>query len=202
MKIPFLASFIIFIIWLTYEISKNRKRSETADTSFWAKEAEANRTRRKSLDNLDYIKIPFDSLPMLTLAEDEKITDYHDTLFALADSPIVNFSGISNTDLKLAYGAPNITLLMQYDERYTNLVSTLQRWAFHLYEAGYTQDAKTVLEFAVFTGTDVSGTYRLLASIYMEEGQPDKISELIQKALALTSGSKDIIVRILQEFDR
>lgn len=202
MKIPFLASFIIFIIWLTYEIAKNRKRGETADTSFWAKEAEANRTRRKTLDNLDYIEIPFDSLPMLTLAEDEKIADYHETLFALADSPIVNFSGISNTDLKLAYGAPNITLLMQYDERYTNLVSTLQRWASHLYEAGYIQDAKAVLEFAVSTGTDVSGTYRLLASIYAKEGHPDKISQLIQKALKLTSGSKDIIVRILQEFDQ
>ncbi|NLL76162.1 MAG: hypothetical protein GX235_02805 [Clostridiales bacterium] len=202
MKMPFFASFIIFIIWLAYELSKGRRRAEKNEYSFWEKEAEANRTRRKSLDDLKYISIPFDSLPMHVLQNDDKIAEYHQVLYALSDSPIVNFTGISNTDLKLKYGAPNLNLLMRYDENYTSLVGTLHKWAMRLYEAGYIDEAKSILEFAVCTDTDVSGTYRLLASIYTAEGHPEKIADLLQKAEQLKSGSKDTIVRILQESDR
>lgn len=202
MKMPFFASFIIFIIWLTYELHKTRRLSEAKENAFWEKEAEANRTRRKSLDNLNYITIPFDTLPMHIMEEDEKITEYHQLLRSLSDSPIVNFTGYSNTDLKLEYGAPNIDLLIRYDQSYTLLASTLQKWAEMLYNAGYITEARTVLEFAMSTDTDVSGSYRLLASIYSEEGQPEKIDGLLQQAQKLRSGSKSIIVRILKESDR
>ncbi len=199
MKIPFFASFIIFIVWLAYELSKVRRRSEKKESSFWEKEAQANRTRRKPLDSLNYITIPFEKLPMELLADDEGISECHRILGVLKDSPIVNFTGISNTELKLEYGAPNINLLMRYDENYTTLVSTLQKWALLLYEAGYAAEAKNILEFAVSTNTDVSGTYRLLASIYTKEGQTGKIEDLLKRAKNLRSGSKDTIVRILQE---
>ncbi|WP_342757450.1 hypothetical protein [Kineothrix sedimenti] len=199
MKIPFFASFIIFIVWLAYELSKVRRRSEKREASFWEKEAQANHTRRKPLDGLNYITIPFEKLPMELLADDEKISECHRILGVLKDSPVVNFTGISNTELKLEYGAPNINLLMRYDENYTTLVSTLQKWALLLYEAGYAAEAKNILEFAVSTDTDVSGTYRLLASIYTKEGQTGKIEDLLKRAENLRSGSKDTIVRILRE---
>lgn len=202
MKMPFFASFIIFIIWLTYELHKTRRHSEAKENIFWEKEAEANRTRRKPLDNLNYITIPFDTLPMHIMEEDEKITEYHQLLRSLSDSPIVNFTGYSNTDLKLEYGAPNIDLLIRYDQSYTLLASTLQKWAEMLYNAGYITEARTVLEFAMSTDTDVSSSYRLLASIYSDEGQPEKIDGLLQQAQKLRSGSKSIIVRILKESDR
>ncbi len=50
------------------------------------------------------------------------------------------------------------------------------------------------------TGTDVSGSYRLLANIYATEGKNDKIAELMEQAQTLKSASRNIIVRILQEF--
>lgn len=202
MKMPFFASFIIFIIWLAYELSKNRRHEEKKKKSFWEKESEANSTRRKSLENLDYITIPFDSLPMELLKDEETVRECQSTLRSLADSPIVNFSGISNTDLKLKYGAPNIDLLMRYDQNYTTLACTLQRWAQKLHEAGYITEARQILEFAVSTDTDVSGTYRLLASIYSQNGETEKIDALKIRAENLRSGSKKIIARILQEFDQ
>lgn len=200
MKMPFFASFIIFIVWLTYELSKNRRHAEKKKNSFWEKEAEANSTRRKSLDNLAYITIPFDALPMDLMKDDETVLECHSTLRSLSDSPIVNFSGISNTDLKLAYGAPNIDLLMRYDQNYTTLACTLQRWAEKLHDAGYPAEAKQILEFAISTDTDVSGTYRLLASLYSKDGETEKIEALKSRAEKLHSGSKNIIVRTLQEF--
>ena len=122
---PFFASFIIFIILVSYEISKSRKNSRKIRQTYWDRENAANSTRRKPLDNLNYITIPFDSLPMDTLKDNSQIMEYHETLHHLADAPIVNFTGLSNTDLKLEYGAPNIDLLTRYDQSYTTLVKML-----------------------------------------------------------------------------
>ena len=52
------------------------------------------------------------------------------------------------------------------DQNYTVLVRTLQQWADLLLESGRTEDAETVLAYAVSIGTDVSHTYYALAKIY------------------------------------
>lgn len=199
MKLPIFASVIIFCIWLSYEIRKHRRLQEKATESFWEKEAKANNTRRKSLDNLDYISIPFDALPMDILKDDPAVKEYHDALFTISEGPIVNFTGISNTDLKLQYGAPNIDLLSLYDQRYTTLARTLQNWAAALYDQAYVHEAQTILEFAVRTRTDVSATYRLLAKIYRDTNQSEKIESLIPIAEGLNSPMAKHIVASLKE---
>ena len=149
MKYPIFASFIVFCLWLLYEIRKHKKMESQAADSFWEKEAAANSTRRKSLDDLAYIHIPIDELPMDLLSDDPRIRELHETLRSLAESgPIVNLTGISNTDLKLRYGAPNINLLTLYDQKYTTLARTLQDLGAALYEKEYYDQACTVLEFA------------------------------------------------------
>lgn len=200
MKFPFFASFIVFCLWLGYEIHKRRNKDEKITQSFWEKEAEANHTRRKSLENLNYIKIPFSSLPMDVLTEDSVVAQCHQTLHELSEAPIVNFTGISNTDLKLQYGAPNIDLLSLYDQHYTMLARTLQDWAAALYSGGYPSQARDVLLFAMETHTDISASFKLLATIYQEEGSPEKIHELMQNAEGLNSIMKKSILSMLKEF--
>ncbi|MGN0376816.1 MAG: hypothetical protein ACI4ED_04200 [Suilimivivens sp.] len=199
MKFPIFASFIIFCLWLSYEIHKHKKQEKESSEAFWETERKANSTRRKSLDDLNYITIPFDTLPMDALKDDPSVKEYHETLHTISEEPIVNFTGISNTDLKLKYGAPNIDLLMLYDQRYTTLARTLQSWAKSLYDNGLVQEAKTVLEFAMETGTDVSASYKLLAGIYKENGEVDKIAKLIPVAESLNSALSSHIAAFLEE---
>lgn len=201
MRLPFLASFIVFIVWLSYEIRKSRDAIEKQQKSFWERERQANRTRKKPLDDLDYIKIPIDKLPMELCTDQPQIAECSDLIRALSEQTIVNLTGYSNTDLKLMYGAPNITLLTDYDQNYTLLVRTLQKWASLLYEQKHVREAKTILEFAVSTRTDVSGTYKLLTSIYLADGEGEKISGLIETAKTLNSSMRESIVRTLQESD-
>jgi len=201
MRFPFLASFIVFIIWLTYKISKSRRASEKIEKSYWERERAANNTRRKSLDGLAYIHIPLEKLPMAVCSTHSGIAECQNTIRTLSTQTIVNFTGYSNTDLKLMYGAPNITLLTEYDQNYTLLARTLQKWGELLYEQGFVQEAKTVLEFAISTETDVSSTYKLLASIYQDLGESKKTASLMETAQKLRSLSKNTIVRILQESD-
>ncbi len=200
MKFPFFASFIVFCVWLGYEIHKSRNKAEQASYDFWEKEAKANNTRKKSLDNLDYIKIPFDSLPTNACVDDPTIYECWETLKILSENPIVNFTGISNTDLKLMYGAPNIDLLSRYDQNFTILVRTLQKLSQALYERGCLKEACQILEFAVSVRTDITGSYKLLASIYQQTGQSDKIYDLIPIAENLNTSLSKRIVSMLEEF--
>ncbi len=182
--------------------SKSKKTAAAMTQEFWQRERAANSTRRKSLDDLPYIKLPIEIFPMELLKDDPKVEDYRQIILSLKDLPIVNFTGLSNTELKLRYGAPNIDLLISYDQNYTLLVRTIQQWAQILYDNGFSKEACQLLEFAVSTGTDVSATYRLLCKIYREQGAPEKIQKLYPVAESLNSAMQKTIVRILQESDQ
>lgn len=197
MKFPtLLAIFIIFIIWFAYKRKKGERMSAGRRQSFWDKESDANSVRKKSLDTLDYITIPIKNLPFLEI-NDENLNKYYGGLTHLAARKIVNLTGITNTELKLEYGAPNITLLSEYDENYTSLVRTLNLYASRLYELGFVNEASQVLEYAVQIHTDVSETYRLLAKIYIQTGRPEKINDLIGAAETINSLSKSGILKHL-----
>lgn len=196
------ASTLVFGFIIAIAVSKSNKTAAVQQQKYWQREMAANNTRRKPLDDLDYIKLPMEIFPMDLLPDVPKVNDYRQIILSLSECPIVNFTGISNTDLKLRYGAPNIEFLTSYDQNYTLLVRTVQQWAQALYDAGYMAEACQLLEFAVSTETDVSGTYRLLCEIYHKQGTPDKIAGLLPIAESLNSAMKKPIVRILEEADR
>ena len=199
MKFPFLASFIVLIITITLASKRAESKRKKRTDEFWKRERQANFVRKKSLEDLEYISIPFDSFPMDIATDDEIIASCHRDLESLRDEKIVNFTGFSNTDLKLEYGTANITPLSQYDQNYTLFVRTLQTWGNRLYELGYHDEALTVLEYAIATRTDISSTYYLAASIYHEKGQDEKIKHLLFVADTLQSAMKNAIVRTLKE---
>ncbi|MBQ9333955.1 MAG: hypothetical protein IJS12_06425 [Lachnospiraceae bacterium] len=187
----------LIVFWATR--GANDKFAQ-AEAEFWEKERAANSVRRKPLDDLNYLTIPMDKLPVNLHTDNDTIASCIDTIGELSKSPVVNLTGISNTDLKMKYGAPNITLLTLYDQRYTLLASTLQKWANELISLNETDAARTVLEYAVSTGTDVSGTYKALASIYDSYGDKDSITSLIPIAQSLNTPMKDSIIRSLNEY--
>lgn len=205
MSLKFLASLIIFIVFVytILIVARNTRRqkalAEKKEQEFWDREKRANSVRKKSLDGLDYVRIPLDKLPMDALPEDEKAREYKELLTYLSTQPIVNLTGFTNTDLKLEHGTANITPLSQYDQNYTALVRTLQQWAELLLNAALTEEAETVLAYAISIGTDVSHTYYALAKIYAGREEYDKIADLILRAEGLRSALRNSIVRTLQE---
>lgn len=197
MKFPFFASFIVLIIWLKYEISKSDRRKENALHEFLDAENTANSVRRQSLEHLDYVEIPYDSLPYDILPEDDTVLGAVSAVEALKDKKIVNLSGITNTELKMTYGAANITPLSEYDQNYTSLITAIYNWASVLWQNGYQKEAVPMLEFAVGTGSDISGCYRLLYDYYIEQNDMDKIRWLRERAETLNCAMKNSIIRLL-----
>ncbi|MBO4899708.1 MAG: hypothetical protein J5509_05415 [Lachnospiraceae bacterium] len=200
MNLIILATFLVLCLIVAVSVRSTKNKYEQEERAFWEKERAANSVRRKSLDGLDYITIPMDRLPTELHIDNDNIASCIDTIGELSKSPIVNLTGISNTDLKLKYGAPNITLLTLYDQRYTLLASTLQKWAAALMDLNEKEAARTVLEYAVSTKTDVSSTYKTLASLYSEAGDTAAIEGLIPVAESLSTPLKDSIVSNLKTY--
>lgn len=231
MKTLFLSSLISFCLLIFLLNKRHSKMEKSMKDAFWKREEEANHTRRKSLDNLPYITIPLEELPLAchitddtadvrntgnaadvrntsdtadirntddTAANEAISEECKEILRSLSTQKIVNLTGYTNTDLKLSYGTANITCLTEYDQNYTLLVSTLQKWAEALYRGEAKKECRQVLEYAVSIGTDVSHTYFLLADLYDEEGESDLKCSLIEKASGLSSLSSKVIVRTLQ----
>ena len=196
---PLLTISIIFFLWLAYEIKKHNLKSESGIKDFWTKERDANSTRRKSLDDLAYIIIPLSTLPVYQATDNEKIRACQETILSLAEKKILNLTGFSNTDLKLAYGAPNITILTACDQNFTTLAGTLANWGEQLLKEGFTEEGKVVLEFGIACNTDVSKNYLLLGKLYDESGNYAAIDDLILQAKGLQSLTKNYIVHSLQE---
>lgn len=199
MNLTFLASFIMFICMLSIAIRRHSRAVQKKQEQFWERERQANHVRRKPLDNLDYITIPLETLPVHVMTADGTVRECLDVLHTLAGEKIVNFTGITNTDLKLTYGTANITALSQYDQNFTLLVQTLQKWAEALHRAGYTDEARQILEYAVSVHSDAGTSYRLLAALYDQAGEQEKVAGLYDTALALTSPSGKTIARTLRE---
>lgn len=206
MKIPLFASLILFCIWLSFAIVRSRRKGERAEHDFWEKEALADSTRKQPLDGLIFIEIPYDALPFSFVPDDPALADAvaecHRILNGFREKKAVNLTGITNTDLKLTYGAPNITLLTEYDENYTLLVRTMQKWADLLLKADREQEAVSIMEFCIETRTDISATYRTLADIYRREGAYDKIEKLRETADSLLSIMRQPILRMLDEVEQ
>lgn len=180
MPIPvFFIIFVIFVLWLQYEIRKSKRLSRKNHDTFWNKENESNLVRRGDISSLDYITIPLNNLPMSD-REDATINSYRDTILKLSNQKILNLTGLTNVDLKLKYGVANLNTLSEYDNNYTTLVSMLHKWGERLYTHGFVSDAASVLEFAVACFTDASNTYKLLTKIYKEQKASDKFSVLIE----------------------
>lgn len=187
----------LFALLFTMKLKSSSKTQSQLLESFWEKERNANLTRRKDISNLDYITIPFETLPFLENPS-ERIQLYEQDVRSFRDKKLLNLSGISNTELKLSYGPANLPTLIQYDENYMKLIAILGKWAQSLMDENYINEAQVVLETAVEAGCDSSSIYLNLASIYRLKGI-DKISYLLQKIESSPSAMKNVIIKKLNE---
>lgn len=199
MNLFFLASFLVFIIMIFFVIRAQQRKIKEQEAEFWSREARANSVRRMPLDDLKYIHIPLEAFPSHLMNDDPEVLEYINTLESLTSRKIVNFTGKSNTDLKLEYGTANLDVLTEYDQNYTVLVRTLQKWADRLIEGGLQKEAAVLMEFAVSTGTDIGRTYYCLAEYYASLKRFQEIDRLREAAGNLKSANRKVIIRRLQE---
>lgn len=198
-KIASLLMIIVFCFWVRYEAYSRLRKEQSVEEAFWKREREANSIRRKNIDDLDYIKIP-DTLPYDLYNDETDIPTIIETVNRLKGERILNLTGYTNTDLKYMYGTANLTPLSEYDENYTILITSLQKWADILIRNGYEEGAINIMEFMVSTKSDISKTYKYLGEYYKTHGMDDKFEALIDTAKELKSLNGNNIVSDLLDY--
>ncbi len=195
--------FVIFILWFTYERTKASRIEKHDKDVFWKRENDANNTRKKNLDTLTYIVIPDDILPSMLSdnipLNDEEIYRCTSILKDLQSKRILNLTGKTTTDLKFEYGPANLSLLDEYDSNFTLFAKTIYAYGEQLHRLGFDNEAMIVLRFGIDSLSDISGNYKLLATLYAKYGKTEKISELKEIAGGLDSLMKNAILRALDD---
>ena len=192
-------------------MNRGKKSSQQQEAEYWKHEIDANHVRRQSLDDLTYISFHAEPFYPLTLLGADICGDFLTTypkakeilsrFLYLETQKIVNLGCFTNTDLKYKYGVANLNLLTEYDSNFSELITLLQSYAELFLEAGYEDQALTILEYAVSIGSDISKTYTSCAHIYHNHNQSDRLHWLKKEAEKISTSRKDSIVRKLQEFD-
>lgn len=184
---------IAFTVFLNMNVRRTASKKKSSLSEL---ESKANSTRKKDLSNLHYITLTEKNLPLIE-TNDEILLSCREKLTSLSDKKIVNFTGYTNTELKLEFGAANLPLLSEYDTNFTELCRTLNKYGCRLIELGYTAEAREILEYAVDIESDISTTYKTLADIYVSSGETAGIDRLISCAEKLNSLSKPVIINAL-----
>ena len=138
----FLAIFIVFLLYINFLMHKNKRAQENLEKQFWDRERSANFTRKKDISNLNYLIITEDKIPQ------NLTTDAKKSLETLCGQKMLNLSSMSNTDLKLEYGVANLDELSACDDRFSTFERNAAIYAQELSDAGYTDQARQLLEFA------------------------------------------------------
>lgn len=212
---PLFASFIIFVIFFSWSMHRHKNDDPLQNDVFFNRERIANSTRKKSIADLAYIEIPASLLLPFELAVSdtnyslsevastidlEDFKEYYKQLDTLTNRKILNLTGLTNTDLKLAYGVANITHLISYDENYTILITTLHSIAVIYHKLGFLEIAKDFLEFSIQTHCDITASYLLLAEIYLELGLLGDFEKLQKSVDKIPGSQKNSIDHKMKEF--
>lgn len=179
-------SFLALCYIVSRNVSRFKKSHGQSHEEFLEQESKANSVRKADISALPYIEIPLDELPLDALSACGYVS-LAEELRALASVKILNLSMYTNTELKLMYGPANLTALSDCDDAYTSLIMLLNKIGASLLEADRPDDAEKFLSFAVSIGSDITTSYTMLATLYAEKHDTNRLDQLIQKADSITS---------------
>ena len=196
---PIFTCVVVFCLWLRYTLNRSDRITRQKQNKLWEEEHEANFTRRQPLDGLHYITFSENAIPLIE-TNDMQLNKTLSSLQSLTSVKIVKLSEYTNTELKKMYGPANLPLLTEYDVNYTTLVRLLQQYAARLSELSLSSEAVRVLEYSVSIGCDMASTYKLLADLYHEKDDTDKIASLIDTTDQLNPLYRESTIRYLQNY--
>lgn len=169
---------LLLVLLYQYKLRKIEQEEQKKEAEYLKLEHKASLPIKRSLNNLTYFTISLDTLPFHKDATG-RLATIQNTITDLSNKKICNLAGLTNTDLKLKYGANNLETLSSYDENYTLFLRTLAEWSEQLFIEGFEEDALLVSQYALQCNTDISKTYTTLARIYKKQGNIDSIYALL-----------------------
>lgn len=188
MKLLTLTSIVLMGLVINNAIRRSNARSKKAMDEFWERERSSFKAPSRSVSDLEYITFP-DDLPLNISTDDPQIKEYQETLVNITKNRVLDLSGISNTDIRMAYGSKNMEELSRADQRYTTLCRSLNSLSKAYLKTGHEEEAITLLKFALSCGSDIKESWIMLGNCHMEREEKEDLDLLIDKARELPDSS-------------
>lgn len=192
---------LVCVATFRYKMHLVEKEEQRLEEEYLALEKKASLPISRDISKISFIEIPLEELPF-SKNSTGTLQKYESAITELSQKKICNFNRMSNTELKLTYGAKNFKKLASYDQNYTTLLVTLANWGALLHEKNMDAEACMVLDYAVSLSTDVRKTYTTLAKIYKKQGKFDRIYQLLSIVEKIDAGIdlKKSIYDVLNEY--
>ncbi len=143
-------------------VRKERRAQERMMAVFWERERRARMAVSDvSVDSLPFIQIP-EGLPLSVGTGDPQAGEYQQIIRNLSARRVINLNGLSNTEIRLKYGAANFRVLSQADQNFLVLARTLTALAERYIEEGYMEEAGQLLEYSREIHSDIRRNEELM----------------------------------------
>lgn len=195
--------FLIAIFIFQHHLRKSSKATDKATKTFWDKEASSLVVRKKDLEEKDYYQPTIDPDTLVDQAYFDalgvpQLFRLQKYLRKLLSLKMVNFADLTNTDLRLMFGTAMFPTIEAYEDNYTNYIKTLYDLGKGLVEAEDYQLSRYYLEECINAKSDARSHYLLLAKIYDHTNDRKALETLLEKAKALNSLTKNVLVKDLE----
>lgn len=183
MNIPiFFITMVSVIIGVQIALKKGNNGYNDAVKDFLDKENMANSSIKKELDKSIIIKPDTSKLHYIDYEENEEnknIIKAQNIVKRKSELKMIHFpQQLTNTELKMIYGYNNLDKITMYEQHYNLYIHALADWAKLLIERENFNDAENILLSSIEFHSDLSLTYTLLADIYYNTTNTNKLNEL------------------------
>ncbi|MBR1445246.1 MAG: hypothetical protein IJ583_17130 [Firmicutes bacterium] len=200
----FMIAFFLLTLAVQIMVRRSNNGFEQMKKEFAEREMKANNTRIKGIDESLFVIPDTTGLPFREYEETEenkRIIKKQTAVSKKSAFKMIRFPEVmTNTDIKLNYGANNFDMLIMYEEHYNGYIRALLEWGEELIKMDMSDDAQMVLQNAVDFNSDLGKTYTLLAKIYYEKNEREKLKDLASAAKRSRLKLKDKTVKEIEGY--
>ena len=132
---------------------------------------------KEELDKIHFIKVDFSDIKFKPKSSKSK-TEVKN-LLSYEDLKLANFKGVSNNDLKKAFGTNNFKEVLEYQNNYDDLFNQIRTTTESLMEDNDDKSCIKLLNYAISMGDDVTKDYTMLADLYAKNKMRKEMFSLI-----------------------
>jgi len=175
---------LITIVVIQIRLQKSTRLDQASKEEFWEKEQQSLVVRKKAFHAEDFIQVPEDGLELRKPSKlDQGDQLYYSQLIQtnrqLEQEDMMNFSHLSNTDLRIRYGTANQTIVAENEANYNNYLNNLAKLADIYKKYDDDSQAIAILERCIAMNSDTSKHYLALGELYHGNHMNHKLLPLI-----------------------
>lgn len=197
------AFFVIIAILFNYRIKKLTREEAKVREAFWQRERESLIVRKKDFDENDFITPDISSLRFPNVEfigyELKLYQASIDKINSLIQKPMMNFSGLTNTEVRLRFGTANQTTITNNEGNYNSFLKALYDYGQLMEKSGETEEALSAYEICISINSEYTKHYISLAKLYLQQNNKKALSALREKASQVDQMAQTKILSKLDE---